>query len=785
MADGEHNIRITSTADTSGVQQAEAAEQSLAQQIMANANRNAAAKQAEAAAVAAAEKTKADAKAKADAEAKKSEAQSRTFLEKLGDRLEQIPGAGLVKDLFTSGPAVASLGAITGALLAVNKGLEEYANRQAINTKLDQQLANSGRLTGEYRAQLHDLAEEFSKASAIDGGKWLEALGKIQGKGTSDDLAKNAAGLKNLAAATGDVDLAAVLLSRALAGKFSALSRYGFSIDENASKTEKLQQLMEQAAKRGAGVFEANLATLTGQKQRLSAATSNLFEGVGRLAYQMGFGSSTARALTTAIEWLNSKLPGTDEVVGGITNKFDNFSKAAEIAAGRSGSFGTAAGELGDDLDGTANRAKTAAEEMQKFAESLDAATAAATRKADADLADKLAGIDAAAALQASKQGGKLTPLQTLEFTTQRNTARADAAKRKNDLELAAEDAKKEEADRAVALNSQAAAAAAAKADASRKKVSETFAGLGIGVDAESQDIRPAAAKAAQQAEAMSKERVRLQGELEDIRRDQAAVVATGVASPSELIQMASRAKEIGGRIEELTRTLKPFEEANRRMGDLAREHAEAIAEERKQVESLNASYLTQQRILGNKEAIEARQRTLTTTSATAQTEAATKAVTDARAAEKARIDAAITANAKELETATGPRRDELGRAQAGLRARSFEIGIAGEADPIAQRQLIGQAQQAGFTVGPGGRVTPTAARPGAPAVQTAASVAEATTAIATAAGVSVEQLQAILAALAAKDAAEAAARRAILDQQRAAAKKLQEVNDLILYGQP
>lgn len=783
MADGEHNIRITSTADTSGVQQAEAAEQSLAQQIMANANRNAAAKQAEAAAVAAAEKTKADAKAKADAEAKKSEAQSRTFLEKLGDRLEQIPGAGLVKDLFTSGPAVASLGAITGALLAVNKGLEEYANRQAINTKLDQQLANSGRLTGEYRAQLHDLAEEFSKASAIDGGKWLEALGKIQGKGTSDDLAKNAAGLKNLAAATGDVDLAAVLLSRALAGKFSALSRYGFSIDENASKTEKLQQLMEQAAKRGAGVFEANLATLTGQKQRLSAATSNLFEGVGRLAYQMGFGSSTARALTTAIEWLNSKLPGTDEVVGGITNKFDNFSKAAEIAAGRSGSFSTAAGELGDDLDSTSTRAKSAAEEMQKFAESLDAATAAATRQADAQLADKLAQIDARAAALAAQQGGRLTPAQTLDFATQRIGARREAETRKTALEMGGAEAKKEEIERAEA-------AAAAALQTAQAKVAKTEAQqrteLGaLGVPVNTADMASTTAELQKDVAGASEALAGYKKDLLAIREAESLVAGAGMAGVPRLVQLAEQRRYIEEAKAELEAVLKPFDEASRRMGDIAKENAAALKEEAEAADRATAAYRERQKIEAELQLLRTKAGTQTTTSATAQTEAATKAATDARAAEKARIDAAITANAKELETATGPRRDELGRAQAGLRARSFEIGIAGEADPLARGQLIGQAQQAGFTVGPGGRVTPTAARPGTPAVQTAASVAEATAAIATAAGVSVAQLQAILGALNAKTAAEQANQRAIAEKLRADAKKLQEINDLILYGQP
>ena len=93
------------------------------------------------------------------------------------------------------------------ALYGLNKAIDEYANRQATNTKLDQQLANAGRLTDDYRAKLHGLAEELSAASAIDAGQWLAALGKIQGKDTAENLDKNATALKNLAAATGDVEI--------------------------------------------------------------------------------------------------------------------------------------------------------------------------------------------------------------------------------------------------------------------------------------------------------------------------------------------------------------------------------------------------------------------------------------------------------------------------------------------------------------------------------------------------------------------------------------------------
>ena len=744
---GEYQIKITSVADLAAVEQARAEYQRLKATLAASggdtsgidaqlAKLDAAATSGQAAAVralagwqqvkAATAKFGGDTKG-IDAEIAKLQATLNgaggagggtmaAGVQALSNALAGLPGGSIFSTLFSGGGvAVGALGAVAGAIGAVKKGLDEYAERQSAVAKLDQQLANAGRLTGEYREQIQALADTFSAVSGIDDTTWLKAIGKIQSKDTTANLAQNAELLKNMAARTGDVEQAATLLSRALSGSFDRLRMYGFQIDEGGTKTEKLKQLMEQAAKGGAGVFEAQLQTLTGQKQRLSTATNQLWEGVGRLAFQMGLGGGTARRLGDAIEWLTDKLPKADPVLDATTNKTDGFSKALAQATGKSKELGEHSGDGAEGMATTGEAADKLAEKLAKATAAINDHVAATLRMQDADLALQIAQIQARKADVEQRQGGRLTVAQKQAFNQEEIDARGVAAQRKLAVQESGAEQEIEEIQRAQTQPMAQLGAAQAKQAKADTEIVTTIAAAGA---VEDEKLKPA-----DQVEALAEQLRAGQATIQGYKRDLAELEQEisslqGFAADGDVTAGLSIAEAMKGKraiaeaIKELEAAIAPLATVQQQLEDLARASKDAEAEVLKLQEVVEKGYAREQTARGKLGVLRVEIGTAKTATATQTTQEQTKAAAEQRALEKKALEEAIKLNEAQLKDAvTGSARQrEISAVQRQNQARKLAIELFEEVDLQRRAQMIEQAGRDGFKVrNPTGRpvVTP------------------------------------------------------------------------------
>jgi uncharacterized protein YdbL (DUF1318 family) len=205
----------------------------------------------------------------------------------------------------------AALAGVASGLAAVKKGLEEFGESEEVITALDAALAVHGNLVDSTRRQYQELAAQLEETTAIADEEWLKVLATLTKFGAQPgEIDKVAEAVKNLAGFMGgDLNSAAVIVGKALQGKFETLSRYGIKVDETKSKTEQLESVFQQLAQRGGGQLEARANTLRGQMDALKIASSNFFEGLGNAASRTGVVQFAIEHLTKATNHLNRIFP--------------------------------------------------------------------------------------------------------------------------------------------------------------------------------------------------------------------------------------------------------------------------------------------------------------------------------------------------------------------------------------------------------------------------------------------------------------------------------------------
>ncbi len=249
--------------------------------------------------------------------------------------LSAVPGMGGLAS-FATGPAGAAAGVAAGMGLAIR----EYAQAEEGVAKLDAAMAQNGILTTANRERYQELAGELQKTTAIADDEWIGVLTRLTQFGSDPktvgvdvEAVKNLAGLMG-----GDVQSAAQAYSKALQGSFDMFARYGIIIDDAGTKTEKLTKLQELLAQRGGGQLEASAKTINGQFRSLKLATSDVFEGFGRLFASTGFGQSVLYGFAKTAEGLASAIGGVIPAVDGLKNSTDAMATAtaaAEAAEGK------------------------------------------------------------------------------------------------------------------------------------------------------------------------------------------------------------------------------------------------------------------------------------------------------------------------------------------------------------------------------------------------------------------------------------------------------------------
>lgn len=340
----------------------------------------------------------------------------------------EFPTIGTLGGLFTklaTGPvgiAVTAVGALAGAFEVAAESIKAFSAAQEKQVGLDAALAQRGQLTEDYREKLQELAETLKESTGIDDDKWKGVLTTLSKFGANtSNIEEYAEAVKNLAGFMGgDIESAAMMFGRAMNGNFTALSRYGITVDKSATKTEKLHQVMEQLATRGGGQLEARSQTLSGQMARLALAIEDVFKGIGNLLSRSGVLQTTLTGLTSVINKFAGIFPTTIERVGNLTNKLPELDAAFKNTGASASATGDEMDGVGTSAEGMASggvkKAEDAIERLrQKFADASEAARTFQKQQdeiADSELAEKLEKIDADGSLSDAEKLKKKNELR-------------------------------------------------------------------------------------------------------------------------------------------------------------------------------------------------------------------------------------------------------------------------------------------------------------------------------------------------------------------------------------
>ena len=246
------------------------------------------------------------------------------FFEKLRANASQaVSGIPVIGGLLT-GSAGMALGGAGAAVGVAKHGLSEYMGKETAATALDAALGQSGQLTDRYREKLQAMAGELSATTSIAEHEWLSVLTRLTQFGANDQtMGVNVEAVKNLAGLMGgNLPEAAMVWSKAMQGNYELLHRYGISVTEGASLTQKLEEAMKQLAARGGGQLEAQSKTLSGQFRALKLAMGEVFSDIGQGISDTGILQKTLYGLTSTSRWLA-------EVFGGATTRVKGMGNAA------------------------------------------------------------------------------------------------------------------------------------------------------------------------------------------------------------------------------------------------------------------------------------------------------------------------------------------------------------------------------------------------------------------------------------------------------------------------
>jgi hypothetical protein len=179
-----------------------------------------------------------------------------------------------------------ALAGVAATAFAVKLGVDAVkgaAADQKQQIALATALRNTTGATDEAIAANIKYLDSLELQVAIDNEKLIPALQKLVT--ATGDLGK-AQSLLSLAtdvsAASGkDLSSVATAMSRALGGNFTALTRLGLPLDQNAIKTKNLEKLFEDLAKVSKGQASAAAATFEGKMEKLRLTIAQTVDKIG------------------------------------------------------------------------------------------------------------------------------------------------------------------------------------------------------------------------------------------------------------------------------------------------------------------------------------------------------------------------------------------------------------------------------------------------------------------------------------------------------------------------
>lgn len=205
--------------------------------------------------------------------------------------------AGFASKLFVAQQAIAP---VIGFMKDAIKAAGEQAD--AIN-RLNLSLQNQGTYTELLSRKYVAMAESMAKSTLFADDaimrvqQQLIALGNIG----PENMQRVLKATLNLATQTGSLESAALLMSKAIQGNTSALSRYGIVLDENIPKGERTEAMLKLLEKRLDGMAESAAKAGTGPLIQLGKAFGELKETIGTAILESDLFKKSVDAVTRSI----------------------------------------------------------------------------------------------------------------------------------------------------------------------------------------------------------------------------------------------------------------------------------------------------------------------------------------------------------------------------------------------------------------------------------------------------------------------------------------------------
>jgi hypothetical protein len=155
---------------------------------------------------------------------------------------------------------------------------------QEVVTRLNAALRATGQFSTAYSERLQQLAKDQQQMSTASDEAVISMEAQFVAFGASESqMARLTAAALDLSEALGkDTSQAAFILSKAVAGNTAMLSRLGITVDETASKSERLEQALTAVEHRFGGQAAAAADTYAGKMLRIKIAYEDVQEEIGK-----------------------------------------------------------------------------------------------------------------------------------------------------------------------------------------------------------------------------------------------------------------------------------------------------------------------------------------------------------------------------------------------------------------------------------------------------------------------------------------------------------------------
>ncbi len=203
----------------------------------------------------------------------------------------------------------------------VGDSIKSYSEAEAATKKLSVALQNQGTALPGVVDKLTDLSSAYQDTTAYsdDAVSSAQALLVQIGDVMPNEMDKALRATTDLAAGLGiDLEQAATLVSKAVAGNTGALSRYGISIDDAAVKAEGANAVFKALEQRFGGQAQAQLETYAGKVQQLANRWDDFKESIGKALVNSPLAESALRGLTDATKQLGDEAAKAGPRLSGL-----------------------------------------------------------------------------------------------------------------------------------------------------------------------------------------------------------------------------------------------------------------------------------------------------------------------------------------------------------------------------------------------------------------------------------------------------------------------------------